>query len=73
MAKAIDTLKAAALLKEAGIREEQAEAIVGIIANSEENTATKADIELLESRLTNKIYAIGISISALVVGLNIWF
>ncbi|MCG8608365.1 hypothetical protein MJD09_25685 [bacterium] len=73
MAKAIDTLKAAVSLKEAGLNEEQAEAIVEIIASSEESIATKADIELLDSRLTNKIYAIGISIAALVVGMNVLF
>ena len=73
MAKAIDTLKAAALLKEAGLKKEQAEAIVGVIASSEESIATKADLQLLESRLTNKIYAIGISIAALVVGMNVFF
>ena len=73
MAKAIDTLKAASHLEEAGFEKEKAEAIVGIISISEESLATKADIELLESRLTNKIYAIGITIAALVVGMNVWF
>lgn len=73
MAKAIDTLKAASHLVEAGFEKEQAEAIVAIIGNSEESLATKADIALLESRLTNKIYAVGITIATVVVGMNIWF
>lgn len=73
MAKVIDTLKAVTSLKEAGFNSEQSEAIVDIISDSEENIASKADLQLLESRLTNKIYAIGISIAALVVGMNIWF
>ena len=73
MAKAIDTLKAVTSLKEAGFNSEQSEAIVDIISDSEENITSKADLQLLESRLTNKIYAIGISIAALVVGMNVFF
>lgn len=73
MAKAIDTLKAAALLTEAGLGQKEAEAIVELIAATEGGLVTKTDLALLESRLTNRIYAIGLTIAALVVGMNVFF
>lgn len=79
MAKVIDTLKAANILSEAGIRKREAEAIVSVVAEAEGNLATKSDLELvrsdlnlLESRITNKIYAIGLTIGTLVVGVGVF-
>ena len=72
MEKAIDILKSATSLKGAGFDKRQSGLVVDIFSDSEESIATRADIELLESRIINEIYTIGITISALVVGLNIW-
>ena len=73
MAKAIDTLKALNALTDAGVRQQEAEAIVGLLAETEGNLVTKLDIELLESRLTNRIYAVGVTVAGVVVGMNVIF
>ena len=51
-ALAFDTLKAAKALREAGFEEAQAEAVVGTVSSAiNENVASKADIEKVESAI----------------------
>lgn len=80
MAKTIDTLKSASILTKAGANKELAEAIVEVVSDVDAELATKADIarletkiELSESRVTTRIYAISITVAALVVGMNVFF
>jgi len=44
----IDTLKASRELKASGFSEEQAESIINVVADTNEQTATKEDIHLLK-------------------------
>jgi len=44
----IDTLKASRKLKASGFSEEQAESIINVVADTNEQTATKEDIHLLQ-------------------------
>ena len=80
MAKTIDTLKSASILTKAGANKELAVAIVEVVSDVDAELATKADIarletkiELSESRVTTRIYAISITVAALVVGMNVFF
>ena len=77
MAKTIDTLKSAELLTKAGIAKSQAEAIVEVVSSTEDALVTKGDLELrlelLESRITNKLYAVGITLAALTIGTGVFF
>ncbi len=51
----IDTLDAAKKLRAADMPDEQAEAIISIIANIDYTVATKADIKMIEDKLETKI------------------
>jgi hypothetical protein len=60
----IDTLKFARHMQEkGGMSREQAEALAeGIKEASLEQLVTKRDLELMEGRLNNKLYAVGFSV-----------
>ena len=59
MNTAFDTLKAAKRLKDAGLEENQAEALVEVIGSTlTENLATKDDLAAVEERLDGKISAV---------------
>ena len=80
MAKSIDTYQEITHLTDAGIDHKHAEAFVNLVSQSSDELATKADlrllkadINLLKADLINRIYAIGIAISGLVVGMNVFF
>ena len=77
MAKALDTLEAKELFTAAGFAEDEAKALVTVMAQIDDDLARKedvllvrAEIDQVEMRITNKIYAIGLTIAALVVGMN---
>ena len=57
MTFALDTLQTAADLEAAGIPASHAKAIVGAIARADEQSATKADLGNVESKLEAKIDA----------------
>ena len=68
---AFDTLKAARRLGEAGFSAEQAEAIVGTMADSvTENLATKDDLKLLEQSLEARIDGVEQSLEAKIDGVE---
>ena len=52
----VDTLEAVRKLRDAGMDEFQAEAIVEIIGSSLNNLMTKDDAALLESRIEARVY-----------------
>ena len=52
----VDTLEAIRKLRDAGMDESQAEAIVEIIGSSLNDLMTKHDAALLESRIEAKVY-----------------
>ena len=52
----IDTLDAVRKLREAGMDESEAEAIVGIIQGSSTNLMTKNDASLLEAKIMAGVY-----------------
>lgn len=60
----IDTLKFARHMQEkGGMTQQQAEAIAeGINDAALEQLTTKRDLELLEARLSNKLYAVGLTV-----------
>lgn len=62
MAKTIDTLKAANTLTKAGIQKKEAEAIVGVIADSGDEVLKKGDIKDLEVKVN---VSIGLNIAVL--------
>jgi len=61
---AFDTLAAAQKLKESGLESKPAEAIAETIRDSQDNLATKADLDALERSLTAKLDAQGQSLTA---------
>ena len=66
MSAAFDTLKAAKRLKDAGLAETQAEALVEVIGSTvTENLATKDDLALLEERLGGEIAEVRGEIAAI--------
>lgn len=68
---AFDTLKAARRLGAAGFSAEQAEAIVGTMADSvTENLATKDDLKLLEQSLEARIDGVEQRLEAKIDGLG---
>ena len=64
MTFALDTLQAAADLEAAGIPASHAKAIVGAIARADEQSATKADLGNVETKLEAKIDALEAKIAA---------
>lgn len=54
----VDTLEAVRKLRNAGMDESQAEAVVEIIGNSSTNLMTKDDAALLESRIGERIQGV---------------
>jgi hypothetical protein len=59
----IDTLKLSNRLTDAGMPPEQARAITEeISAGLKESAATRTDLELMEGRLTNKLYGTGLTV-----------
>ena len=77
MARTLDTLEAKETFTTAGFDEEKAKALVSVMAQIDEELARKGDVFLLrseiknlEARLTNRIYGIGLTVAALVVGMN---
>ena len=52
----VDTLEAVRKLRDAGMDESQAEAIVEIIGSAFNNLMTRDDAALLESRIEAKVY-----------------
>ena len=65
----VDTLKASKRLIKAGLSEDQAEAIIATVTDSREILATRADIELLESRLTVRLGGFAIALTSLAVAI----
>ena len=77
MAKTLDTLQAKEVFTAAGFAEEEAKALVSVMAEIDDDLARKEDVLLVrseidkvEARITNRIYAIGLTVAALVVGMN---
>ena len=66
MAKTIDTLKAAHTLTQAGVKQAEAEAIVGVIADAGEEAVTKGDIKGLEVK-ANVSIALNIAVLAAIL------
>lgn len=64
MSGAFDTLAAAQKLKESGLESKPAEAIAETIRDSQDNLATKADLDALERSLTARMDAQGQSLTA---------
>lgn len=59
-------------LVKSGQQQETAEAIVELITDVHEQVATKSNIELLEQRLTVKIYTVGIGVVGILTALKYW-
>ena len=62
------------------MKKKKAKALVEVLSEIDDDLATKKDILLLqkdienmEARMTNRIYGIGITVAALVVGMNMFF
>ena len=77
MGKTLDTLQAKELFTAAGFAEDEAKALVSVMSQIDDDLARKEDVLLVsaridkvEARITNRIYAIGLTIAALVVGMN---
>ena len=68
----INTHDAIKRLVKSGQDEKQAEAIVELITDIHEMVATRSDIELLEQRLTIKLYTVGIAIVGVLAAINYW-
>ena len=69
---AIDTLRYARRLKNAGVPSEQAEAMADAIGTElAEQLATRADLEALENRLSEKLSAQDIKITSLAGSLRL--
>ena len=69
---AIDTLRYARRLKDAGVPSEQAEAMADAIGTElAEQLATRADLEALENRLNQKLSAQDIKITSLAGSLRL--
>ena len=64
----LNTYQAVKTLKQAGVDERQAEAIVNIMNDSiGENLATRNDLKLMEQRLTIRLGGLMIAMSSLVI------
>lgn len=77
MAKTLDTLRAKEAFTKVGFDEAKAKALVRVMSEIDDDLARKQDVLLVraeidnvETRITNRIYAIGLTIAALVVGMN---
>lgn len=77
MARTLDTLHAMERFTEAGFEAEQAKALVNVMSQVDDDLArredvqlVRAEINLVETRITNRIYAIGLAVAGLVVGMN---
>ena len=77
MARTLDTLEAKETFITAGFDDEKAKALVSVMAQIDDELARKSDVLLvkaeiksLESRMANRIYGIGLSVAALVIGMN---
>lgn len=68
----INTHDAIKRLVKAGQDEEAAEAIVDLITDIHEQVATKSDIEMLEQRMTTKLYTVGIAIVGVLAAFKYW-
>jgi len=68
----INTHDAIKRLVKAGQDEEAAEAIVELITDIHEQAATKSDIEMLEQRMTIKLYTVGIAIVGVLAAFKYW-
>ena len=68
----INTHDAIKRLVRAGQDEEAAEAIVELITDIHEQVATKSDIEMLEQRMTIKLYTVGIAIVGVLAAFKYW-
>jgi len=62
----IDTLKASRKLKASGFSEEQAESIINVVVDTNEQTATKEDIRHLDKRFTILQWMTGLSLSGVI-------
>ncbi len=65
----IDTLKAQRILIERGFSESQADGIVEVVTDAEEQVATKHDLEILKDQLTLRIVGIQTAVTALLLAL----
>ena len=77
MAKTLDTLRAKEVFTKVGFDEAKAKALVRVMSEIDDDLARKQDVLLVraeidnvETRITNRFYAIGLTIAALVVGMN---
>ena len=77
IAKTLDTLEAMERFTAAGFQEDQAKALIHVMAQIDEDLARRKDVLLIraemdhmEVRITNRIYAIGLSVAAVVVGMH---
>lgn len=68
---AFDTFQAARALESAGVDRAQAEAIAEAI-QQRRDYATRSDLAELETRLTNRIYAIAIGLAATVAAFGLF-
>ena len=68
----LNTHEAIKRLIKAGQNQESAEAIVELITDVHEHVATKSDVEILEQRLTVKLYTVGIALIGILAALKYW-
>ncbi len=68
----LNTHDAIKRLVKAGQDEKSAEAIVELIIDVHEQVSTKADLELLEQRLTIKLFTVGIAIIGVLAAIKYW-
>lgn len=66
-----DTFQAARALESAGVERIQAEAIAKAIQHRDDY-ATKSDLAALETRLTNRMYAIAMGLAATVAAFGLF-
>lgn len=68
---AFDTFQAARALESAGVERVQAKAIANAIQHRDDY-ATKSDLAALETRLTNRMYAIAMGLAATVAAFGLF-
>ena len=63
MSETFDTLGAARKLRGAGMDQDQAEAVSGVVHNSRNGLATKADVAILSGRIGTLQWIVGLNVA----------
>ena len=72
MGYTIDTAATIGALEAAGMKPEQARAIVNAISRSDETLATKADLMALEARISMRLYTCAVGIVGLLLAAQLF-